>query len=274
MSLSLREKLFLVGKQKIECIPEKARVKHAKLKLARRVELPPHTQVLVSYKAGQGTKYFGMPHMVAQFSGNSWRYAIGSSLLARDFETHCIPVMNLSDAPHALHPGTQIGDMYPVTSLKQTHEVFKVEPQSADWDSEFDSDDEELLDVRTADTTGFRGIHSRSNTCTDARMDPKDLPEDLTLREHEELAAAIYEYRDVFSSGPADMGRTDLVTHTIDTGEHRPVRLPLRRLPITKHEVGHAKVQKMLDRGVIELYQSSWASPVVLLTKKDGSTHF
>ena len=50
-----------------------------------------------------------------------------------------------------------------------------------------------------------------------------DLADDLTLREREELAAAIYEYRDVFSSGPADMGQTDLVTHTIDTGEHRPI---------------------------------------------------
>ena len=27
---------------------------------------------------------------------------------------------------------------------------------------------------------------------------------------------AIYEYRDAFSSGPEDMGQTDLVTHTID----------------------------------------------------------
>ncbi len=34
-----------------------------------------------------------------------------------------------------------------------------------------------------------------------------DLADDLTLREREELVAAIYEYRDVFSSGPADMGR-------------------------------------------------------------------
>ncbi len=100
------------------------------------------------------------------------------------------------------------------------------------------------------------------------------IAEDITPREREELAVAIYEYRDVFSSGPADMGRTDLVTHSIDTGEHRPIRLPPRRLPITKQDVEQAEVQKMLDRGVIEPCQSSWASPVVLVTKKDGSTRF
>ncbi len=185
-----------------------------------------HTEVLVSCKAGQGIKYFGTPHMMPQPSGNSWRYAkdglvIGSSLLARDSETHCIPVTKLSDAPCTLHRGAQIGDVYPVTSLKQAHEVLEVDLQLSDWDSKFDSDDEGLLDVRTADTAGFSGINSCSNMRTDMCMDPKDLPEhlqplmqdlvdDLTLREREELAAAIYEYRDVFSSGPADMGRTDL----------------------------------------------------------------
>ncbi len=70
------------------------------------------------------------------------------------------------------------------------------------------------------------------------------------------------------------MGRTDLVTHSIDTGEHRPICLSPRRLPITKQDVEQAEVQNMLDRGVIEPCQSSWASPVVLVTKKDGSTRF
>ena len=65
-----------------------------------------------------------------------------------------------------------------------------------------------------------------------------------------------------------------LVKHTIDTGEQRPIRLPPRRLPITKQEIEKEEVQKMLGRGVIEPCQSSWASPVVLVTKKDGTTCF
>ena len=108
-------------------------------------------------------------------------------------------------------------------------------------------------------------------------MDPKDQPEqplmewvaeDLTICEQEELAAAIYEYRDAFSSRPTDMGPSDLVTHSIDTGENRPIRLPPKRLPITKQDVEQHELQKMLDRGLIEQFRSSWASPVVLVTKK------
>ncbi len=65
------------------------------------------------------------------------------------------------------------------------------------------------------------------------------------------------------------MEQTDLVAHSIDNGEHRPICLTPRRLPITKQDVEKAEIQKMLDRGVIEPCQSSWASPVVLVTKKD-----
>ncbi len=88
------------------------------------------------------------------------------------------------------------------------------------------------------------------------------------------MAASIDENRNVFSSGSDDMGCTDLVTHSIDTGEHHPTRQPPHCLPITKEEVEKAQVQKMLDRGVIDPCQSSWASPVALATNNDGSTRF
>ncbi len=162
--------------------------------------------------------------------------------------------------------------------------MFEAEPELSDWDSD---DEELLLDVRGTTKTGIKsqGARPHSNVHTYPRMDPHKLPEhlkplmldlseDITIREREELAAAIYEYQDVFSSGPDDMGCTDLITHSIDTGEHRPIRLPPRRLPITKQDVEKTEVQKMLDKGVIEPCQSSWASPVVLVTKKDGSTRF
>ncbi len=106
--LSLRQKLFIIGEQKIQCIPENIRANSAKLKVARRIPLPPQTVVLVSCKAIPGIKYFGTPHAVAQPTDNSWRYAedglvIGSSLTAPDAGTHYLPVMNLSDAPRTLY---------------------------------------------------------------------------------------------------------------------------------------------------------------------------
>ena len=100
-----------------------------------------------------------------------------------------------------------------------------MDPQLSDWDS----DDDKLLDMRTAGIVSFGNIGSypQSNIWLDVRINPKDLPrylqplikglsEDLSTREHEQLTTAIYVYKYVFSSSPADMRQTDLITHSID----------------------------------------------------------
>ncbi len=83
-----------------------------------------------------------------------------------------------------------------------------------DDDSEDSEDEGWLQDGRVkyrADIT-LQGRAAFRPTRVDIRMDPADLPEylqplmegvseDLTLRQREELAAAIYEHMDVFSSG-------------------------------------------------------------------------
>ncbi len=212
---------------------------------------------------------------------------IGSALKSPDQTETVIPVMNLTDEPCTLYRGTHIGEAHAITKCDRVEGRLPAVSRYDD-DSE-DSEDEGWLremGVSNIDLTS----RSRDEllfrpTRVDIHMDAADLPEylqplmegiseDLTLRQREELAAAICEYRDVFSSGPTDMGRTGLIKHTIDTGDQRPVRLPPRRLPIAKQEIEQEEVQKMLDRGVIEPCQSSWASPVVLVTKKDGTTRF
>ncbi len=188
----------------------------------------------------QSIKHFGTFCAVAQPASNSWLYAedglvIGSSLVAPDKVTHHIPVMNLWDTTRTLHEGTQLGGIYTVESFKHVQEMLWMDSDLSDWES----DDDELTDVLATGITGksVSAKTPRANALDEARMDPKDLREHLqplmewiseyiTTREREELAAAIYEYRDVFSSGLEDMGQTDLVTYTIDTGEHRPICLP------------------------------------------------
>ena len=51
-----------------------------------------------------------------------------------------------------LHEGTRLGDVFPVESLKQVHEMLGV-----------DSDDDELLDVRASITGGGGCIERLQN---------------------------------------------------------------------------------------------------------------
>ncbi len=195
--------------------------------------------------------------------------------MASNMVIHDIPMMNLSDATWTLDEGAHLGDTFLVEMLKQIQEMLWVDSGLSGWDSE----DEESMNVCTESVSsgGTCKKSHRINTQDDACMDPKDWRADnISMLEREEVAAAIYEYRDVFSSVPDDTGQTNMVPHSIETGDHRPIFLPPRWLPITKQDVEKAEVQKMLDEGVIQQGQTSWswATRVVLVTNKDGLARF
>ena len=59
-------------------------------------------------------------------------------------------------------------------------------------------------------------------------------------------------YSHLFSTGPQDMGRTDVIKHHIDTQGARPIRQPPCQLPMAKREEGQKAVADMDERGVIE----------------------
>lgn len=53
-----------------------------------------------------------------------------------------------------------------------------------------------------------------------------------------------------------------------------PIKQSLRRVPISTTQIGEAEFQKMLEHGVIKPSDSPWASPIVLVEKKDGMRSF
>ena len=96
----------------------------------------------------------------------------------------------------------------------------------------------------------------------------------LTEDEKESLYLLLLEYEDVFASGPEDFGRTGKTTHTIDTGDAHPIRQAVRRIPPHRREETRKLLDDMLKRDVIAPSRSPWASPIVLVKKKDGSLRF
>jgi len=82
------------------------------------------------------------------------------------------------------------------------------------------------------------------------------------------------EYDDVFSKSAADIGRTDLIKHTINTGNEPAIKQNPRRIPIHKKQEVKDLITDMLDRDIIRPSSSPWSSPIVLVKKKDNSTRF
>ena len=86
------------------------------------------------------------------------------------------------------------------------------------------------------------------------------------------LCQLIQAYSDVFALDPTELGCTNLVTHAIDTGIHPPLRQPARRIPFALRRRVEEMVNTMIEEGVVQSSKSPWASPIVLVAKKDGNT--
>ena len=72
------------------------------------------------------------------------------------------------------------------------------------------------------------------------------------------------ENADLFAKGSTDLGKTDIVTHQINTGLAKPIKQRPRRLPQAKRHVARQAVKDMLQQEIIEPSASLWSSLVVL----------
>lgn len=70
------------------------------------------------------------------------------------------------------------------------------------------------------------------------------------------------------------LGRTNRVTHVIDTGDAKPIKQRYRPMAPAMLEVVNKEIDEMLELGVIRPSRSPWNSPIVMVKKKDGSLRF
>ena len=99
------------------------------------------------------------------------------------------------------------------------------------------------------------------------------LPERLSPLQQQQLNELFRELSDVFRRGDDDFGSIPLLEHAIET-HGPPLRQPYRRQNPAVRREEMAQVQQMLSSNVIRPSNSPWASPVVMVQKKDGSLRF
>jgi len=163
---------------------------------------------------------------------------IARTLIMPNSPTVAIRVCNITRRPIQLHKGQNIGSLQKVCTVSQP-----IPPSPEDTADSLEA----LLD----------------------KVDPS-VPPDAK----QQLSELITTYQDVFSKNEFDLGSTSIVQHRIDTGENRPFHQPLRPQPRAQLPVIDKLLDEMQHQGVIEPCQSSWASNIVLVKKKDGSIRF
>ena len=149
-----------------------------------------------------------------------------------------VRVLNVSNRPVTLHKGTTVSELSAVTT-GEPH----VAAEGSAW-----SEDTKVIEEMVS------------------RID-SSLPD--FIRNH--LRLLLWKYNHVFSKNENDIGWTDLVTHTINTGDSRLIRQQLRRHPPVHQQVIDKQVSDFLERGIVEPASSPWLSNIVLARKSDGT---
>ena len=168
---------------------------------------------------------------------------IAKTLVNPNDEEVIMSVLNLSDQSVKVNQNAFIG------SLEKVDSVYYSENK--------DSNKPEILDLPE-------------------HLEPliQNASSELTCEEKQRLRQLIIQYQDIFMQPDGKLGQTHIVEHEINTGNHKPIKLPPRRIPIFKRNAVDQELDKMLADGIIEPSDSPWSAPICLVKKKDGSCRF
>ena len=113
---------------------------------------------------------------------------------------------------------------------------------------------------------------------TSLRPDLKDLLDRTSKHLNKDQARIIRDllgkHEKLFAASDSDLGRTNIVKHSIRTDNSPPIKEPPRRTPFHLNNEIDKNIDEMLAKGIIEPSNSPWASGVVLVRKKDNSFRF
>ena len=212
-----------------------------RVKLSKKVVIPPDSEVIVPAYA-VGVKDTSIKNLVEPFQFLQKKGLLVARTLVNP-ENIQFSVANISDKPIKFDKHTTVASLQPVNIVQSNP------------DCEF------VVDESTELPEHLHSLYDRSSKC-------------LTQEQKSTLFDLLVSYKDIFVGPDGKFGRTKLVKHKIDTGDHKPIKIPPRRLPVAQREIVENEIQKMLDNNIIEPSESPWSAPLLLVEKKDKTWRF
>lgn len=174
---------------------------------------------------------------------------VSPSLVKVVHGTVSIPVVNVSTADVLLFPRTRLGTLQSVHVVSLPSGVKEVHPVTA------------MVAAQTAQV---------GTSVVQEQIEAIELPL-LASAEQEQARKLLRRHHTVFSAHDGDLGCTNLLSHDIPLLDDVPVRQRYRRIPPSDYEMVKSHINQLLESQVIRESCSPYASPIVLVRKKDST---
>lgn len=160
--------------------------------------------------------------------------------------TAYIPIVNVGSIEVLLYPRTVLGTLQKVSVVSLPAGIAEV-----------------------PSTVAIVASHTALPTVPD-QIEGLDLSS-LSPEEQGQVRSLLRKYSPIFSTHDGDLGCTNLISHDIPLLDETPVTQRYRRVSPSDYEAVKDHINQLLSAQVIRESCSPYASPIVLVKKKDGS---
>ena len=164
-----------------------------------------------------------------------------------------VRIANLSTDDVYLKPATRVGVLHAVKAVHSNQEVEFVGDVSGN----------NCVTVKCKEVTS-----EASGDNASLAVDLSGI--DCSESEREQLAALLKKHANLFARDEDDLGYTDRVKHQIPLMDDVPVNQPYRRIPPSQYQEVKDHIKQLLAKRVIRESCSPYASPIVVVSKRDG----
>ncbi|XP_064479216.1 uncharacterized protein LOC135392436 [Ornithodoros turicata] len=231
--------------------------------LMKQVVVPPRSRKIVSAQIS------AQPHdqIISVTKLFTQRYNLDVASMRVEVGTKCLHVVLVNPAyePVMVPARATVGCAEPVQEVEDV-------PLSDDVAHIFQclSPEDVDTDTSSAPIATVQSPQSQTVSISDVSF---NAGADLSAAELSTIRTFLTEHLSSFARTSTDVGSCRVQTHAIPTRDVTPIAQLPRRLSPAQRDLVKAMINDLIDAGLLRPTRSAWASPLVLVKIKDGSTH-